>query len=162
MRQVGIMQVDESEVLDKTGYARTDSTGYRTALKALTKELGHVVKQAGKLSLTQAGLDYIAQHGIQIQNVSAPTMEEHQAKLKSTILANAKAPAKALDAIWNVMLDGKGHLAEELLAAADYKRADSTGYREIIKWFKKLEVVEKQGKLFFFTDKVYRYGARPN
>ena len=74
----------------------------------------------------------------------------------------AKAPTKAVESIWNVMLDGQGHAQEELLTAAGYQRADSTGYREVMKWFKKLELVEKQGKLFHFTDKVYRYGSRPN
>lgn len=162
MHQVGITQVDESEVLDVSGYSRTDSTGYRNAVKALTKDLGHVMKQAKKMSLAPAGLDYIAQHGGVVRNVSAPTMEGHQAKLKAALEGNAKAPDKAVDAIWNVMMDGKGHAQEELLAVADYKRADSTGYREIMKWLKKLKLVEKQGKLFRFTDEAYRYGTRPN
>ena len=120
-----------------------------------------MVKSKGKFLLTEAGLEYIAKNGVQIK-VAPPTLEGNQAKLQAHISENAKAPAKALDAIWNVLLDGKGHTQEALLAAADYKRSDSTGYREIMKWFKKLDLVEKEGKLFKFTDKVYRYGSRPH
>ena len=161
MRQAGMMEVDESDVLQASGFKRTDSTGYRVAMKALTKELGHVEKSKGKMSLTQDGLEFVAENGVQVK-VSAPaTMEGNQAQLRTTISENAKAPAKALDGMWNVLLDGQGHDQEELLAAAGYQRSDSTGYREVMKWFKKLELIEKQGKMFQFTDKVYRYGSRP-
>jgi hypothetical protein len=161
MSQVGIHSVDEKDVLLKTGYARTDSTGYRKALKELIKDLGQVVKTKGALSLTDEGHRYIAANGLKVTAMPA-TMEEHQEQLKETVLKNAKAPEKALRAIWEVLADGKSHNRDELLAAAGYKRSDSTGYREIMKWFTKLEIVEKDGKFCKFTDKVYRFGSRPN
>ena len=161
MSQLDRMQVNETEVLEKTGYKRTDSPGYRVAIKALTMELKHVTKDKGNLSLTDVGLEYIAEHGVAM-TLSPPTMQEHQEKLKATVADNAKAPAKAVEAIWNVMIDRMWHSEEELLAAAGYKRADSTGYREIKKWFNKLGLMETGGKRFKFTDKVYLYGEHPN
>ena len=161
MHQVGIHSVKEKDVLLKTGYARTDSTGYRNAMKELTKDLGHVVKSKGEMSLTEGGHRYIAANGLKVKVMPA-TMKEHQEQLKETILKNAKAPEKALIALWDVLADGKSHTRDELLAAAGYKRPDSTGYREIMKWFNNLELVEKDGNRYKFTDKVYRFGSRPN
>ena len=40
MRQAGMAQVDEADVLTAAGYKRTDSTGYRRAMKELIKESG--------------------------------------------------------------------------------------------------------------------------
>ena len=88
MYSAGIVEVDEADVLERTGYKRTDSPGYRNTMKALTKELKQVIKKAGKLSLTQAGLDYVSAHGVQFQ-VSAPTLEENQSKLRGILLENA-------------------------------------------------------------------------
>jgi hypothetical protein len=162
MREEGISQVDEQEVLSKTGYARTDSTGYRKIMKELIKELSHVEKSKGKLELTDQGVKYIEDNGGPKIKVKAANNEEHQEQLKEKVLKNAKTPEKALLAIWGILVDGKPHTREELLEAAGYARPDSTGYREIMKWFKKFELVEKEGKDFIFTDKVYRYGSRPN
>lgn len=161
MHQVGINSVDEKEILLKTGYARKDSTGYRKAMKELTKELNHVEKTKGQLALTEEGHRYIAANGLKVTVIPA-TNEDHQEQLKETILKNAKAPEKALRAIWGILEDGKPHPGDELLEAAGYKRKDSTGYREIMKWLNKLELLEKVGTSFMFTDKVYRYGSRPN
>lgn len=161
MRQVGIDQVDEKEILFKTGYARTDSKGYRNAIKELVKELGHVSKSKGTLSLTGAGLAYIEENGLAVE-VKPATMEDHQAELRNALTEHAKAPATKSLAIWDVLVDGKTHSSTELLEAAEYQRTDSKGYREIMTWLRKLELLEKEGKCFKFSDKVYRYGARPN
>ena len=42
MYQLNIMDVEESILLKATGYARSDSTGYRNATKKVIKELGYV------------------------------------------------------------------------------------------------------------------------
>ena len=160
MHQAGLETVDEMDVLLRTGYARTDSTGYRKVMTALTKTAGHVTRSSGTLSLTAVGRAFIAQHGVAIQ-VTPPTMEEHQEKLLQSILDHAKAPQKAVRAIWNLLLDGVEHATADMLSAAGYQRTDSTGYREVMKWLKKLNLVEKKGNAVRATDKVYRYGARP-
>jgi hypothetical protein len=78
------------------------------------------------------------------------------------VLSHAKAPSNAVFAIWDVMIDGEDHSGTELMAAAGYSRPDSKGYREVMKWFKMLDIVEKNGQNFKFTDKVYKFGSRPN
>ena len=161
MSKIGIHEVDEKEVLLKTPYKRTDSTGYRKAMKELKQELGHVTKSKGNLSLTQEGLEYIQENGVAV-DVQPATMEDHQEELLKALNENAKAPKDKILAMWNILLDGKTHSQKELLEAGGYNRPDSTGYREFKKWCKKLELLESQGKDFLFTDKVYRYGARPN
>lgn len=161
MHQINIHSVDEKDILLKTGYTRTDSTGYRKVMKQLAKEFGHVEKKKGQLALTEEGHRYIAANGLTVQVLPA-TNEEHQEQLKEIILKNAKAPEKALRSVWDVLVDGKAHTSDELLQATGYKRKDSTGYREIMKWLNKLELLEKNGKFVRFTDKVYRFGARPN
>jgi len=161
MHKIGIDSVDEKEILLKTGYARTDSTGYRKTMTELVKDLGQVQKSSGKLSLTEEGLSYMAANGSTVK-VAPVTMEEHQEQLKDNLLKNAKVPKAKLDAFWDVMVDGEDHTHEELLAATEYTRKDSTGYREILKWCKKLDLLETISGGFKFTDKVYRFGARPN
>lgn len=160
---MGIDSVEESEILSKTGYARTDSRGYREAKNELTKGVGHVSKSQGRLALTQQGLDYLAANGTTI-TVAPVTMAEHQAELLERLVQNAGAPASKVQAFWNVLLDGKDHSHEELLSATGYQRTDSKGYRNIHTWFgqKKLGLLEKAGKNFQFADKVYRFGERPN
>ena len=74
---------------------------------------------------------------------------------------NAKAPEKAIDAIWNTLRDGKAHTAQDLYTAAGYQRKESTGYRQTMKWLKKFDLVEKEGQSWKFTDKVFLYGSRP-
>lgn len=163
MRQAGLDQVDETDILQVTGYARTDSTGYRKVMKELTKTLQHVTKSKGIVSLTKEGLDYIAANGGVQLKVTPPSMEEHQEKLKQSVINNAKVPVKAILAIWNLLLDGQDHAVMDLVQAGGYKRTDSTGYREVMKWLKKLELVDKKqgGAAYGFADKVYRYGSRP-
>ena len=74
-----------------------------------------------------------------------------------------KAPKDKIQAMWDVLLDGQTHSQDELLQAGGYNRPDSTGYREFKKWCNKMELLDSAGKkAFCFTDKVYRYGSRPN
>lgn len=70
------------------------------------------------------------------------TIEENQKQLREIVLSNAIAPEKEVLVIWNVLIDGKDHSGNELLTVAEYSRPDSTGCREVMKWFKKLELVE--------------------
>eukprot|EP00977_Amphora_coffeiformis_P008108 scaffold1815_cov208-Amphora_coffeaeformis.AAC.11 len=161
MHRMGIPQVEESEILFQTGYKRTDSTGYRVLMKDLIKQMRHVERNKGHLALTDAGIAYQESHGgIQIP-VQAVTMQDNQAQLKDMILQKVQAPEAKLDAIWNILIDGHKHEPAELLDAAGYKRPDSTGYRDIMKWLKKLQLVTKEETAFLFTDKVYKYGSRP-
>eukprot|EP00977_Amphora_coffeiformis_P026669 scaffold28921_cov191-Amphora_coffeaeformis.AAC.10 len=160
MREMGINQVAEQDVLHKTGYARTDSVGYRKAMGKLTKALQHVTKSKGIVSLTPGGLTYLAQHGVQVK-VTPPTMEEHQEKLLQMVLSNANAPEKNILALWKLLLDGRIHAVSEMVKVAGYQRTDSKGYRQMMSYLKKLELVEKKGDDFCFTDNVYRHGSRP-
>ena len=153
-------EVPEQDVLHKTGYARTDCAAYRKAMKELTKTLQHVTKSNGVVSLTAGGLGYLAQHGVQVQ-VTPPTMEEHQEKLQQMVVNNANAPKKNILALWNLLLDGRNHAIAETVEVAGYQRTDSKGYRQIMSYLKKLELVEKKGDTYCFTDKMYRYGSRP-
>lgn len=164
MKKIGIETVDEKEILMKTGYKRTDSTGYRKAANEIIKELGHATKSKGQWELTPAGLEWLEENGTAI-DIQPATMEDHQDQLFESLCENAKAPNDKIKAMWTVVLDGKTHSQAELLQAGGYNRADSTGYREFIKWCKKMEllIVKVEGKQAFrTTDKVYRYGARPN
>jgi len=161
MHQVGVFEVEEKEILLKTGYARTDSHGYRNAMKQLTKEMDHVRKNKGKLGLTDQGLEFVQAHGVKIK-VAPVSMEEHQKQLLETLEAHIKAPADKINAFWQVLSDGQAHPVQELLQATGYARPDSNGYKQINKWFKTLELIENNGTMRQFTDKVYRFGARPN
>lgn len=161
MLQVGIVSVDEKEVLLKTKYKRTDSTGYRKAMTKLIKELCHVTRSNGHLSLTQEGVEYVKENGVTV-DIKPASMEDHQEQLLETLFDNVKAPKEKIRAMWNVLLNGKARSREELLEAGGYLRPDSTGYRDFMKWCKKLDLVEVEGSGCKFTDTVYRYGARPN
>lgn len=163
MRQAGMAQVDEADVLTAAGYKRTDSTGYRRAMKELIKESGHVIRVGkGVLSLTEAGVAFQQEHGPVVE-FAAPTMENHQATLLQTLLGHVKTKETVVRDLWNLLLDGKEHTTEELLKVGGYKRTDSTGFREFMKRVKKMELLEKgTGKnSWIFTDKVYRHGCRP-
>ena len=160
MHGLGTIPVDEKQVLLQTGYARTDSTGYRMVMKTLIKETKQVVRSNKKLDLTETGLAYMQSRGGDsiTSTRKVRTNEEVAESLKARIFKNVKAPKKAFDAIWNVLLDGKRHTQTELLAASDYKRNDSTGYREIMKWLKNTNAVQKDGKDFQFTDMLFPCG----
>ena len=109
------------------------------------KNLGYIEKSSKMVRLTEKGLEYAQEkYGDSNQNFQKPTTNQEVAdhyKAKILKFSKGKVPALKLDAIWNVLSDMKPHERDELLAAADYKRPDSTGYREIMKWMKKLELV---------------------
>jgi predicted methyltransferase len=161
MKQMGQETVSEKDLLIKTNYSRTDSKGYRDAMKRLCDD-GHVEKAKGSVSLTDDGKSYVEEYGLAEETVQAVTMADHQALLKAHIVNNAKAPEAKVVAVWNVLLDGKLHDASELLEVSEYSRTDSKGYREIMMWLNRLDLLEKNGKKFRFTDKMYQLGDRPN
>ena len=144
MAMGGEVNVKEEHVVKAAGYERADSTGYRNAMKEL-KNLGYVEKSSKMVRLTEKGLEYAQEkYGDSNQNFQLPTTNQEVAdhyKAKILKFSKGKVPALKLDAIWNVLSDMKPHERDELLAAADYKRPDSTGYREIMKWIKKFELV---------------------
>lgn len=161
MKQMGQEIVSEKDLLIKTNYSGTDSKGYRDAMKRLRDD-GHVEKTKGNVSLTDGGMSYVEENRIAEGIVEAVTMADHQARLKVHIVQNAKAPEAKVVAVWNVLLDGKLHDANELLKVTGYSGTDSKGYRDIMMWLNKLDLLEKDGKKFRFTDKMYHLGNRPN
>lgn len=158
---MGEETVSEKDLLLKTNYAGTDSKGYRDAMKRL-RDAGHVEKKKGSVSLTEGGKSFVEENGLVEATVQAVTMADHQARLKDHIVLNAKAPENKVMAVWNVLLDGKLHDVKELLEVSGYSGTDSKGYREIFSWLNKLDLLEKNGKKFRFTDKMYQHGNRPN
>jgi uncharacterized protein YdcH (DUF465 family) len=161
MKQMGQETVSEKDLLIKTNYSRTDSKGYRDAMKRLCED-GHVKKTKGNVSLTDDGMSFVEENRLADETVQVVTMEDHQAQLKDHIVKNADAPEPKVLAVWNFLLDGKLHDTSELLEVSGYSRTDSKGYREIMMWLNKLDLLEKAGKKFRFTDIVYRHGDRPN
>ena len=164
MYEMGTTVVKEDQVLKESGYARTDSTGYRAAMKEVIKNLGYVQKSAGTMSLTEEGLKYMSSKQGNTATKTPTTNKEVEESLKKRIMkfSKGKAPQKALDAIWDVLKDNDEHERDELVAAGGYKRPDSTGYREIMKWMKQLDVVEqpstgKKGMFKFNSKTVYPF-----
>lgn len=156
----GVKQVKEDVVLKTTGYARTDSTGYRKAMKTLLKEIQTVERVSkGLFALTESGLEKLQKSG------AIPPMPttnaEVQAQIKGKLHKMAKAPTDKINAIWDLLMYVCVHSRDELLKVAGYNRPDSTGFREIVKWLNKLEVLDKSvGKAKFRFDpaKVFPFG----
>jgi len=141
MFDANVQEVEETEVLKATGYTRTDSTGYRKAMKTLLKELKTVEKQRGIFTLTRAGL--IKLRASDVIPPEPTTNAEAQAALAGKLHKMARAPTDKINAIWNLLADGRVHTSEEVLKEGGYKRHDSTGYKEIMKWLGKLELLDK-------------------
>lgn len=153
--EVGTTSVPEEQVVLVSGYARADSTGYRKAANQIIK-IDELAERSSKCwSLTEKGIKVLeTKAGPKIKPFSNHEMEVF---IKQRILkmSQKKVPEEKLNSVWNVLRDGKVHSREELLLAAGYKRPDSTGYREIMKWMKKLELVETTGTSFkFIAEKV--------
>jgi hypothetical protein len=155
MHELGSKSVKETDVLFETGYARTDSKGYRVPLKKLTKELGYVNKKDGGLELTDDGLRVMeSKHG----SKKPITNEENHEKLKAKLSAVAKAPERAVHAFWDLLIDGGLHTVQELLTATEYKRTDSAGFKNIMKACKQFDLCKKENGAYSFTDKVFPFG----
>ena len=155
MHELGMDSVKEEEVLKKTGYARTDSKGYRLPIKKLSKELGYIQKNGGKLELTGEGLRSMeSKNGAQ----KPTTNEEQHEKWKQKLCEMSSAPKKAISAFWGVLLDGKPHSRDELLKATEYKRQDSAGFKSIMKLCKQFGLLEKEKGEHMFSDKMFPFG----
>jgi hypothetical protein len=161
MYDANVREVTEDQLLLITGYARGDSKGFRIPVKILIHELKHVEKKDRKIfKLTAEGVRFMEANGGSSGSAKAVSNEEHHDKLKEKIgKLDSKAPMNKLDAIWQVLVDGKSHEQEELLESAGYKRPDSKGYAVIMKWLRKLELVTKEGTTYQFTDKVFPFGS---
>ena len=156
---MGMTDVKEDTVLKESGYARTESTGYRNARTQVTKESGFVEKTGKTMRLTEKGMHHMS---AKAGTVAKPTTnKEVEESYKARIMKFAKGKAaleKALNAIWQVLRDCEFHGRDELLLAAGYKRPDSTGYREIMKWMNQLGLVEKsKGSFKFVADTIYPF-----
>jgi hypothetical protein len=160
MLQPGIHAVSEEDLLSVTGYAGTKSTGYQKSMKEL-RDAAHIEKTQGSVSLTGEGISYVEENGLADATVAAVTTENHQARLKDHLVQKANAPEAKVLSIWNILLDGQYHDTNELLRVTGYKSTKSTGYCEVMKWLKKLDLLEKNAKGFRFTDKVYQHSSRP-
>ena len=157
MHEAGVESVAEEELVKKTGYHRADSKGFRNAVNFVIRSQKYATKANKKLSLTEEGIDYcLATFGS-----TKPTSNEEAAerfKANMMELSEKKIKGKALNTVWRILADGKGHSAEELFTAAGYKRADSKGYAVIMKWCNKLGLTKKSSGLVIFTDKVFPFG----
>lgn len=149
--------VSEEELVKLCGYKHPDSKGFRNAVKYLVRQAKHVTKQSKTLSLTELGIAFCHK----TLGSSRPASNEEAAeRLKENItkFSDNKIPSAALDKVWEILADGKGHKLDDLVEAAGYKRADSNGFKQINKWFKKLSLTERRNGLVYFTDKVFPYG----
>jgi predicted transcriptional regulator len=142
-------RVPESEVLGASGYARTDSTGYRKIMKELTKESELVEKKNKELWLTEKGIKEMeSKPGKSVARKPKKTNADVEELYKKQVIKSGKGkvPADKLELLWGCLRDRRAHSVEELLAVTQYSRADSTGYREIMKALKTLGLIEKSGK----------------
>jgi hypothetical protein len=155
----GVTEVTEDALLKATGYAGADSKGFRNPVKELVKELDYLVKTGKNFSLTETGVEYLQAHG---KIAADPTsLEEHQTRLKEMLVAMCKAPPAKVEAIWNLLLDGEA-TQTELLEASGYKRADSSGYKAIMKHMRTMQLLAEtveRGKVKF-SDKVLKFQPR--
>lgn len=177
--KIGITSVTEELLLKATGYARSDSTGYRKATKKLIKELQYLskatVNKSTSYSLTEKGRSHLLEKGTIVVPEEPKTNQEQHQQFLETLQSMVKAPVAKLEAIFGKLLDGKWHAAGDLLALAGYNRPDSTGYRNIMSGMNKLGLLEttfqKSGasaasgsnktKKIRFGDKAFPFG-RPS
>lgn len=157
MHQMGIMEVDESILLEATGYGRHDSKGYRSAVKKL-KDLGYVEKTKTVYKLAESGIEYLLESGVIEIPEEPKTNEEHHAQLLGTLGKLVAAPKGKLEAVFDLLKDGDWHMVDELLEASEYGRTDSKGFRNIISGLGKLGLLEKEGKTRRFSDKAFKFG----
>ncbi|OEU09240.1 hypothetical protein FRACYDRAFT_248575 [Fragilariopsis cylindrus CCMP1102] len=162
MDQIGVTEVTEVILLQATGYARNDSTGYRSAIKELIKERGHIDKTSKDkkitYQLTTNGRKYLVDSG-QIVVAPEPTNnDELHEHLKGMLSKMVKAPPQKLEAVFNKLKDGNWYSIKELLEVAGYAKADSTGYRRIISGMKTLDILEKSKDTLRFNDNFFKFG----
>ena len=148
-------KVSESDVLHASGYARTDSTGYRNIMKDL-KESQLVEKKGKQLWLTEKGIktmDDMAAAGGLVRKPKK-TNADFEALYKEKIIkyGKGKIPVQKLDQFWECLRDRRAHSVKELLKATGYERPDSTGYKFIMKAVKEFGLIEKVGNQYKFVE----------
>lgn len=157
MYELGITDVREEMLLNVSGYARTDSKGYRNAMKYLIKELKHCIKSGKIVRLTEQGIQYEAPNGAAAAATRPTSNREYQEQQMKKILKFVKAPKRKVIAVFEMLADGDYHAEGELLAATEYKRTDSKGYAEIKKWMKLLGLLENDGQSYRFSGKAFPF-----
>ena len=162
MEQIRISEVQETILLTATGYSRTDSTGYRNAMKKLIKELKYLERTTQNkktiYKLTSIGRNYLLSTGALVIPDAPKSNGEYHAQLKQTLGKIVSAPTAKLDIIFDALKDGAWHSVSELLLASGYGRTDSSGYKNIMAGMKKLDLLEKSGKKTRFTDEAFNFG----
>lgn len=157
MYQLNIMDVEESVLLEATGYTRHDSKGYRNAKKKI-KDLGYMENKKTNFTLTESGRKYLLENGdIKIPD-EPKTNEEHQEQLLENLIKLVAAPKAKIEAIFETLKDGGSHAVSELLEVSEYGRADCKGYRNTINGLKMLDLLEKDGKNWRFSEKAFKFG----
>ena len=169
MAELNQTKVKESALLKATGYAGADSKGYRNPLKELIKAKQWLFKESTGdknkeklIGLTDAGRDHCISIGMLVVPKEPETHDEFINQIKTLLDKEVKgATRKNADKIWMVLEDGQYHTIQELLDATGYAGADSKGYRNAMKGFVNLGLVEKDRKSVRFADKMYRFIPRP-
>lgn len=142
MHEMGTEDVKVENVLKETGYARTDSNGYRNAVNKATKDMGFVEKTGKTMRLTEKGMEHMTANAPKVAKPTTNKEVEDAFKARIVKFSKGKAPEKTINTIWQLLSDGKTHERDEILHVCGYKRPDSTGYRETMKHMRKLGVVE--------------------
>eukprot|EP00531_Pseudo-nitzschia_arenysensis_P008101 CAMPEP_0116144742 /NCGR_PEP_ID=MMETSP0329-20121206/16181_1 /TAXON_ID=697910 /ORGANISM="Pseudo-nitzschia arenysensis, Strain B593" /LENGTH=235 /DNA_ID=CAMNT_0003640219 /DNA_START=372 /DNA_END=1079 /DNA_ORIENTATION=- len=162
MEQIGILEVKEEFILKATGYARHDSTGYRKASKKIQKELVYAIRSTKDKQttwkLTEAGRGHLIERGIIVIPEVPKSNEEYHAQLMETLKKIVKGPPEKLETVFRILSDGDWHPVPDLLTETGYKRTDSTGYRSIMAGMRKLDLLEKKGKMLRFSEKAFMFG----
>jgi hypothetical protein len=141
------LPIKETQVLAASGYARTDSSGYRDIMKKLTNQCGYVEKSKGEISLTDSGLKVMqSKCGNESGKLSNNKGVEEFYKTMIVKTNKGKASAAKLDIVWDLLSDRNAHSVQEIMEATGYARQDSTGYRAIMKGLKDCKLIESEGK----------------
>lgn len=162
MDQIGVSEVKEEVLLKATGYAGSDSKGYRNATKELIKQLEYVTRttknKVTTYMLTQTGRDHLIDTGKIMVAAEPSSNEELHEQLKDILKKCVKAPASKVETIFGELVDGDWHTTKELVAVAGYQRSDSSGYRNIMASMNSLGLLEKSGGKVRLADKAFRFG----
>ena len=160
--QIGVKEVKEIIILQATGYARHDSTGFRKAAKKLTKELEYALRRTKDKqttwALTESGRNHLLETGVIIIPDKPKSNDEFHDQLFETMKKFVKAPQAKLETVFDLLKDGDWHSTQDILSATGYNRTDSTGYRSIMAGMKKLDLLEKSGKNVRFNDNFFLFG----
>ncbi|VEU33579.1 unnamed protein product [Pseudo-nitzschia multistriata] len=162
MDQVGVSVVKEEVLLKATGYARSDSNGYRKATKELIKQLCYVTRttknKVTTYSLTEEGRKHLVDTGLIVVAAEPLNNEEVHAHFKEILKKSVKAPESKLEKVFETLGKGDWHTTKDLVNVAGYTRSDSSGYKNIMSGMRTLGLLEKSGSKVRFSDKAFRFG----